>query len=127
MPPPRMSVEGSPGPPIDWSAEAERATSGSISPPSMRSFGEIPSAPEWLRSVPSSERHHAGEQYRLGMGESVVWVSDRCFIVFEPPPLGMPDVFARSLGTRTSCQEPPGPREGELFKDLPAYKKYHPQ
>ena len=127
MPPPPLSVESRPEASIDWPAEAERAASGVSSSRSTRSFGEFPQAPDWLRSVPSSDKHHAGEQYRLGTGESVVWVSDRCFIVSEPPPLGMPDVFARSLGTHTSCLAPPGPPEGELFKGLPAYKKLHPQ
>jgi len=56
-----------------------------------------------------------------------VWVSDRCYIVAEPAPLGTPDVIARSRVTRTVCTTPHGPWEGELFKDLPAYKKYHPQ
>lgn len=126
VPPSQIRAESRQGTPIDWSAEAERAASDAISRPSTRSFGEFPRAPDWLRSVPSSDKHHAGEQYQLGRGESVVWVSNRCFVVSEPPPLGMPDVFARSLGTHTSCQGPTGPREGELFKDLPAYRKSHP-
>jgi hypothetical protein len=39
----------------------------------------------------------------------------------------MPDVVARSLGTHVACEAPPRPPSGELFKDLPAYQKYHPQ
>ena len=124
LPPQAPSASGAP---VDWADEAERAARAAIAVPPTRSFGEMPQAPDWIRSLPSSPRHYAGEQYRLGTGESVVWVSDRCFIVSEPAPLGTPDVFARSLITRTVCPTPPGPREGELFKDLPAYKKYHPQ
>jgi len=112
---------------IDWLAEAGRAAEAATAAPHTRSFGEIPKAPSWLGSSHSGPTHSAGEQYRFEDGEWIVWVSDRCFIVSEPPPLGMPDVFARSLGTHTVCQAPPGPGEGELFKDLPAYKKYHPQ
>jgi len=123
-PPSQISV---PGASIDWTAEAERAARAAIAPPRARAFGEMPQAPDWVHSAPTSPKHYAGEQYGLGTGEYIVWVSDRCFIVTEPAPLGTPDVFARSLVTRTVCPPPPAPREGELFKDLPAYKKYHPQ
>ena len=125
-PPSRISVPTRTGASIDWTAEAERAARAAIATPHARSFGEMPQAPDWVRSAPSSPKHYAGEQYRFATGESIVWVSERCFIVSEPPPLGMPDVFARSVVTSTVCQPPPGPREGELFKDLPAYKKVPP-
>ena len=126
-PPPRVSLPSRAGASIDWTAEAERVARAAITVPRTRSFGEMPEAPDWVRSTPSSPKHYAGEQYRLATGESIVWVSDRCFIVSEAAPLGTPDVFARSLITRTVCPPPPGPREGELFKDLAAYKKYHPK
>jgi hypothetical protein len=128
-PPLPAPVESGAGTSIDWIAEAERAARAAIAAPRARAFGEIPRAPDWAKSAPAppSPKHEFGEQYRLATGELMVWVSDRCFIVSEPPPLGMPDVIARSLGTRMGCQPPAGPQEGELFKDLPAYKKYHPQ
>jgi hypothetical protein len=127
IPPPDIQLPGDAHTSIDWLAEARRAAGVATAAPRTRSFGEMPRAPSWLGASRSSPTHRAGEQYRLETGESVVWVNDRCYIVSEPPPLGMPDVLARSLGTRTVCQAPPGPREGELFKDLPAYKKYHPR
>jgi len=126
-PPPGFSVRSDAGPTTDWAAEAERAARAAVAAPRTRSLGEMPQAPDWVHSAPTSPKHYAGEAYRLETGESIVWVNDRCFVVSEPPPLGTPDVFARSLSTRMGCQAPPGPREGELFKALPAYKKYHPQ
>jgi hypothetical protein len=126
-PPPDIQLPDDTHTSIDWLAEARRAAGIATAAPRTRPFGEMPKAPSWLGPSRSSPTHRAGEQYRLETGESVVWLSDRCYIVSEPPPLGMPDVLARSLGTRTVCQAPPGPREGELFKDLPAYKKYHSQ
>ncbi len=127
IPPPQIDFPTGADTSIDWFAEAGRAAEAAIAAPHTRSFGKIPQAPSWLGSSHSAPTHQAGEQYRLETGESIVWVSDRCYIVSEPPPLGMPDVFARSLGTRTVCQAPAGPPPGELFRDLPAYKKYHPQ
>jgi hypothetical protein len=127
IPPPDIRLPGDAHAPIDWLAAATRAAEAAAAAPPRRSFGESPKPPAWLGSARPAPGHHAGEQYRLDTGESIVWVSDRCYFVSEPPPLGMPDVFARSLGTRTVCQEPPGPPEGQLFKELPAYRKYHPQ
>ena len=125
--PPDIELPGEVHAPIDWLAEADRAAEGAISAPHPRSFGEMPQAPSWLGSSRTAPAHYAGEQYRLETGEWVTWVSDRCYIVSEPQPLGMPDVFARSLGTRMGCQSPPGLPPGELFRDLAAYQKHHPQ
>jgi hypothetical protein len=38
----------------------------------------------------------------------------------------MPDVLARSIPTRTGCEGDAGFGR-DLFKDLPAYRKYHPR
>lgn len=56
----------------------------------------------------------------------MVWVSDRCFIASDPAPLGQPDILARAAASRTVCKGDPGWSRPDLFKDLPAYQKYHP-
>jgi len=106
---------------IDWGAEAERAAAAAIEAKKFREFGQHGSA----QSAPQvrAPAHQAGEQYRLETGEWIVWVSDRCYIVSGPPPLGMPDVIARSIPARRVCQGDSGPR-GDLFRDLPAYERY---
>lgn len=123
--PPRISVQSS-ADTIDWDSEARRAAGAVIVTPRVREFGRVPDAPSWLGPVRSSPKHQAGEQYRTENGDSIVWVSDRCYIVSSLPPLGMPDVIARSIPARTVCLDNSGP-QGELFKDLPAYKNHHPQ
>jgi hypothetical protein len=127
IPAPDIELPGEGHAPVDWLAEAGRAAEAATTAPPTRSFGKVPRAPSWLGSSRSAPAHQAGDQYRLEAGEWIVWVSDRCYIVSEPAPLGMPDVFARSLGTHMACQAPSGPPPGELFKDLPAYQRYHPQ
>jgi hypothetical protein len=87
-----------------------------------RAIDEAPSKPRSLWPLPL---HHAGEHYTLKTGELVVWVSDRCFVVSEPPSLGTPNAFAHLNLTHTQCTGSPGPRS-DLFKDLPKYKKLHP-
>jgi hypothetical protein len=128
IPAPDIELRGEVHAPIDWLAEAGRAAeAATAATPHTRAFGRMPQAPSWLGSSHSGAQHHAGDQYRLETGEWIVWVSDRCYIISEPAPLGMPDVLARSRGTQITCQAPAGPPPGELFKALPAYRKYHPQ
>ncbi len=60
-------------------------------------------------------------------GEVVVWKSDHCYVVSDPPSPGEPDFLKHARVTRAGCQQPPGPTPGELFKSLPTYTRYHPQ
>jgi hypothetical protein len=110
---------------IDWVAEARRAAAAVTGARKVREFGRNP-ADSGHAPLRSSPAHEAGEQYRTADGGWIVWVSDRCYIVSEVPPLGLPQVLARSIPTRTVCQRDSEPRS-DLFKDLPAYEKYHPQ
>ncbi len=104
---------------IDWVAEARRAAAAVTG-------AQIPKADSGQAPRRSSPAHAAGEQYRTEDGTWIVWVSDRCYIVSEVPPLGLPPILARSIPARTVCQRDSEPRS-DLFKDLPAYQKHHPQ
>lgn len=125
-PPPVISFPLGADTAIDWVAEARRAAAGVMGAHNVRKFGEIPKADSGQGPPRSPPAHQAGEQYRGEYGEWIVWVSDRCYIISDTPTLGLPEVLARSIPTRTVCQGDSEPR-GDLFKDLPAYKKYHPQ
>jgi hypothetical protein len=120
--PPEISLPIAPEASIDWGAEAGRAAAAMTEAKKFRDFGHHGSA----ESAPQSRgpAHQAGEQYRLETGEWIVWVNERCYIISGVPPLGMPDVIARSIPTRTVCQGDSAPR-GDLFKELPAYQRYH--
>jgi len=120
-PPSAITLPNTPGTSIDWGEEAQRAAAAVAQPRTYREFGHTFKGDAVTRRRPA---HEAGEQYRLDDGEWVVWVSDRCYIVSGLPPLGLPDVLARSIPTRTVCQDN-SPPPGELFKELPAYQKYH--
>jgi hypothetical protein len=125
-PPPVISLPIGADTAIDWAAEARRAAAGVTGADGVREFGQIPKADSGRAPLRSPPAHEAGEQYRTEDGAWIVWVSDRCYIVSEVPPLGLPQVLARSIPTRTVCQGDAEPRS-DLFKDLPAYRKYHPQ
>jgi len=109
---------------VDWGEEARHAAA-MTGAPKVREFGRTPKSDFEQESHPGPV-HAAGEQYRDEYGDFIVWVSDRCYIVSAVPPLGLADVLVRSIPTRTVCQDDSGPR-GDLFNDLQAYKKNHPQ
>jgi hypothetical protein len=125
-PPPQIRFPSDVDTSIDWSAEAQRAAAAATIAPNAREFGR----PAWAgpeQGLPhSAPAHMAGDQYRDQEGQWIAWVSDRCYLVSGVPPLGLPDVLARSIPTRTVCQGDSAPR-GDLFKDLTAYRTYHPQ
>jgi hypothetical protein len=109
---------------VDWMSELHSvaADANSDRAGQGRATGKAASQPDSLWPQPL---HHAGDQYTLETGELVVWVSDRCFLVSEPPTLGTPNAFAHLALTHTQCTGSPGPRS-DLFKELPEYKKLHP-
>jgi hypothetical protein len=109
---------------VDWMSELHRAAAdvNSDRAGEGRATGKAPSK---RRSLWPPPLHHAGEQYTLETGELVVWVSDRCFVVSEPPSVGTPNAFAHLNLTHTQCTGSSGPRS-DLFKDSPEYKKLHP-
>lgn len=109
---------------VDWMSElrtAATAVAGSQSGSGASEHG----TPADSSSIWAPRVHFYGEQYQLRTGETVVWVSDHCYLVSEPPIAGTPSAFAHSALTHTACQAAPGPRS-DMFKDLPAYEKFHP-
>lgn len=113
--------------PIDWWSEADRVVAEAGRAARDRSGSALELALRPRRS--SGPAHHTGEQYRTATGAKIVWINDRCYVESDPPPLGTPQ--ALSLGhagiTRTVCPGSAKSDRGDLFKELPAYRKYHPQ
>jgi hypothetical protein len=123
--PAKVSPSGDARRAVDWPSEAQQAAAAVTLTPNVRAFGagpEVDSARTGALPLPG---HAPGAQYRTTDGVWVVWVSDRCYLVSEVPPIGLPEVLARSIPTRTVCQGDAESR-GDLFKDLPAYEKHHP-
>ena len=110
---------------INWDLEKQRVAGAIVQPPKTSMFDSHPRSqveePHHNQPV-----HHAGESYRDVYGDTVVWISESCYVVSEAPELGIPEAFRRVQPSRTRCIRQ-GPAEGEMFKDLPEYKKRHPQ
>ncbi len=121
---PPLVPSGSGG--IDWGAEAERAAVAAAAAVPARPLGENPASRAPLApGSPAVVVHQAGEQYREADGSKIVFVNDHCFVASDAVPPGTPDLIARARPTRTVCKGDPGWSRADLFRDLPAYRRYH--
>ena len=107
---------------VDWMAEGEKvagayaAQHGAVDAGTAARSGTATSA---------ASPHHAGESYTLSTGQKIVWTSDSCFLISDPPDLGTPNAFAHLAQARIGCKAA-GSSQGDLFKQSPTYQKYHP-
>jgi hypothetical protein len=113
---------------VDWQAEAQKAAAA------ITGSTRVPSEVEDRRKTSSSHgprpwfpppAHHAGEEYKTITGDSIIWVSDKCYVKSSAPMLGLADIFARGRLSTTVCPGSSGTARGDLFEALPQYKKYH--
>jgi hypothetical protein len=110
---------------IDWQASAERAASAVTQPSPYRRFGRADVMPDGPVRSPSAGRPR-GEIYQDSVtGELRKWVSEDCYQVLrEAPRAGVQDDFAKHLPPRIMCSLKSKKPRGDLFKDLPAYKRH---
>ena len=111
-----------PGPPgsIDLESEKEREAASILNRPAGRAFGP-PNLSSTQVPQESTTVHKYGETYKNEFGETIVWASNRCYIVSESPSLSAPNIVAR-VPTHTVCVRHRR-TDGELLKTLPEYKK----
>lgn len=127
--PPPPAVLSPTGQAIDWDASAKAVVATALRTRKRITFGFPIGTSPIMRGAhaPDFSGHHAGDSYRIEGGEVIAWVSDRCYVASDPPPLWEPDILKRAEITHTVCLPPSGPSAGELFRSLPAYKEHHPQ
>jgi hypothetical protein len=114
--------------PIDWADEAKRAASALTSKDAKSTSTPAPSASGMsdANSWFPPPAHRAGDQYTEN-GERIVWISDKCYQVSGSSLLTVPEMFSKTMLPKTICPRNSRKPRGDLFKDLPAYKKYHPE
>jgi hypothetical protein len=110
------------GPPIDWAQEArneaasvtkDSATIESmVSTPANSAFAEGP-------------LHHKGEQLPTADGRWLVFVSDNCYQVSQSI-TAITNATNTGVGLQTYCTQKSRTPRGDLFEQLPAFKKLHP-
>jgi hypothetical protein len=74
---------------------------------------------------PEPPAHHAGEQHMLDTGEWIVFISDNCYQISSAIPT-VPIALGNGIGQSTFCLDNSSTPRGDLFDQLPAYKRYHP-
>lgn len=112
--------ESSDPPPIDWAQQARSVASESAS------RGSTPSASEPLGKslFAPPPAHHAGEEFPVA-GGTAVFINEHCYQVsktFSDVSTGI----SNGMGTQTYCIRPSNKARGDLFDQLPEYKKLHP-
>jgi hypothetical protein len=114
---------------IDWNASTKSAVATVLRYRKPVTFGFPIGTSPIMRGAhaPQLSGHHPGDAYRIEGGESIEWVSARCYIASDPPAIWEPQILERARVTHIVCLPPNGPSPGKLFRSLPAYKKYHPQ
>jgi len=110
---------------VDWQVSAERAAAAVTQPSPYRQFGRpdvMPKGP--VRSA--SAGRPIGEVYVDDVtGEMRKWISEDCYQVLRnAAPAGVQDDFAKHLPPRVMCSRKSKKARGDLFKELPAYKRH---
>jgi hypothetical protein len=118
--PPTLSTPG----PVDWTREASivAAIQGSEAAAAAPSTGGTPTVQSPFQPPPA---HYAGEEIAAANGDTMVFVSANCYqVVPRIPPIqnGMDN----HKPLQVYCMRRSKAARGDLFKDLPAYKKLHP-
>jgi hypothetical protein len=111
---------------IDWSGQGRAAAADQAEGMTGREINPRNADDGASAAPPPAHAHTKGEQYRTDTGDSIVWISDRCYVISENPPPGTPQAVARSRPTRTVCPRDSSEARGDLFDDAQAFRKRHP-
>jgi hypothetical protein len=114
------------GVPIDWDDQAHAVADTIVANTDAR---ESPLAPDLTapqKSIfPEPPAHHAGEQHKLDTGEWIVFISDNCYQISSAIPTA-PGALDNGIGQSTFCLDGSSTPRGDLFDQLSAYKRQHP-
>jgi hypothetical protein len=111
------------GPPIDWSQEAHNAAA-SIAKDAPALKDAIPAPPSNSPFAPPPA-HHKGDQIPTADGRWIVYVTDDCYQLSKSM-TSITNATNNGMGLQTYCTRHSNKPRGDLFDQLPAYKKLHP-
>jgi hypothetical protein len=110
------------GPAIDWSQEAHNTAEDLAR--DARPNDELP-APALKSAFAPPPAHHKGDQVPTADGRWIVYVSDNCYQVSKSI-TAITNATNTGVGIQTYCNQKSKAPRGDLFDQLPAYKKLHP-
>lgn len=107
-PPLPMPVpEVAPAAPVDWSSTAREVAKGMTTGPGYQPFGEMPKAPpgrpkeQYPPSIWPKPLPRVGTTVVTPDGETIIWVSDYCFVSISSRSIALQDVHEARKGVRT--------------------------
>jgi hypothetical protein len=114
------------GVPMDWADQAHTVADSIAANTDAREGRLAPDLTTPQKSIfPDRPAHHAGEQHRLDTGEWIVFVSDNCYQISSAIPT-LPNALDNGMGQSTFCLDDSSTPRGDLFDQLPAYQRHHP-
>ena len=122
LPVPEFTPPASP----DWSAEAREFAKGLTAAPPYRPFGEFPKGPEerpkdlYPRSIWPQPLPRVGTTVTTPEGETIIWVSDYCYVSVSSRSLTLKGIHDGRNGVRTCVLAEFGEKEarGDLFDEI---------
>jgi len=122
--PPAAAAENA-GPTVDWAQEAQNVAAdiAKKSSAERRQESALTASPKSPFAPPPA--HHKGDQYPTGDGQWIVYVSDDCYQVSKSI-TSVTNAINNGMGLQTYCTRHSKVQRGDLFDQLPAYKKRHP-
>lgn len=110
------------GPPIDWFQEAHNVAER-IAKDALPLNGTNPSSSHSVFAAPAP--HYKGEQVLTADGRWTVYVSENCYQLSKDLTY-IENKTNTGVKIQTYCNKRSNEPRGDLFNQLPAYKKYHP-
>jgi hypothetical protein len=111
-----------PGKAIDWPQEAHDAAARFAERGNNEPTAAEPTA---ISPFPRAAPHHKGEQIPTAEGRSMVFVSEDCY-QFSKEITYIENKTNAGKKIQTYCNRRSKTPRGDLFKQLPAYKRLHP-
>ena len=105
LPMPRPEVPSSA--PADWSQSARDVAKGLTTDPTYRRFGEVPEGPperpkeRYPPSIWPEPLARVGKTVVTPDGETIIWVSDYCFVSISSRSIALKDIHDGRQGVRT--------------------------
>jgi hypothetical protein len=111
------------GPPVDWSQEAHIAAASIAK--GAPALNDTITAPKSNSPFAAPLAHHKGEQIPTADGRWMVYVTDDCYQLSKSM-TSVTNATNNGMSLQTYCTRHSKKPRGDLFDQLPAYKKLHP-
>jgi hypothetical protein len=108
---------------VDWVQETQAVAAEMAKRSAAERRQESAAPPRSPFALPPA--HHKGEQFPTGDGRWIVYVSDDCYQVSKSI-TSVTNATNNGMGLQTYCPRHSKVPRGDLFDQLPAYKKHRP-